>query len=184
MKRPSIDVLEGGPKGGFFERSKPQYESIPASGFTNVKSFGAKGDGKADDTAAIKNALSGTAGKSILYFPAGSYIVTDTITVSPTSAYYRTDRKSSLALNTTQIPADVKIVGEAWSQIVGSGSKFSDINNSHVMVQVGLSGQIGNVEISDILFTARGPTAGIILMEWNMMATGKGTSGMWGMNNP
>jgi glucan 1,3-beta-glucosidase len=81
MSRPPLEVLEGGPNGGFFERSKPQYETAPVSGFMDVKDFGAKGDGINDDTAAIKRALSSTAGSSILYFPAGSYIVTDTVTV-------------------------------------------------------------------------------------------------------
>jgi hypothetical protein len=72
------------------------------------------------------------------------------------------------------------MVGEVWSQIVGSGPKFSDIKSPYVMVWVGEPRQLGDVEISDMLFTAKGPTAGIVLMEWNMMETGKGASGMWG----
>lgn len=71
----------GGPNNGFFERSKPQYETVAASGFTSVKSAGARGDGATDDTAVINSVLASAAGNSIVYFPAGSYIVTDTIQV-------------------------------------------------------------------------------------------------------
>jgi hypothetical protein len=77
---PGLDSI--GPQSGMFEKNKPQYENVPSSGFTDVKSFGARGDGRTDDTKAINAALESIAKKSILYFPAGSYIVTDTIKVS------------------------------------------------------------------------------------------------------
>ena len=55
------------------------------------------------------------------------------------------------------------------------------MNNPHVMVQVGLSGgETGTVEIQDLLFTVQGPTAGAVLVEWNMKATSSGTAAMWG----
>lgn len=44
-------------------------------GFVNVKDYGAKGNGSADDTTAIKNAVSAAAGK-IVFFPEGTYKVT------------------------------------------------------------------------------------------------------------
>ncbi|KAI1085509.1 putative Exo-beta-1,3-glucanae [Whalleya microplaca] len=59
--------------------------------FRNVKDFGAKGDGKTDDTAAINKAISsgdrcapGTCASStttpaLVYFPNGTYLVTDSI---------------------------------------------------------------------------------------------------------
>ncbi len=53
----------------------------PDSGMANVKAeFGAKGDGVADDTAAIQQAISATVhhpntGARIIYFPAGTYLV-------------------------------------------------------------------------------------------------------------
>jgi glucan 1,3-beta-glucosidase len=59
------------------------------------------------------------------------------------------------------VPAGTKMVGEAWSEIMGSGSKFYDISNPHVMVSVGSSGSSGIMEISDMLFTG----------EWFMVPT-------------
>ena len=51
------------------------------------------------------------------------------------------------------------------------------------MIQVGKVSEIGQVEISDMLFTAKGPTAGIVLMEWNLKASAPGAAGMWGMSD-
>jgi len=65
-----------------------QSEPLPVdSGALNVRDFGAKGDGVHDDTAAIKEALvaaqvdqgKGFWPAKIVYFPAGTYRVTDTL---------------------------------------------------------------------------------------------------------
>lgn len=149
--------LLGGPNHGIFERSRPQYESTPVSGFTDVCNNGAKGDGTTDDTDAINTVLAKNAGKSIVYFPAGTYIVTDTIFV----------------------PVGSKIVGEAWSQIMATGPKFADMRNPKVMVQVGKPGDAGVIEITDMLFTVRGATAGAVLMEWNVKQRTPGSAAMW-----
>ena len=45
--------------------------------YISVKDFGAKGDGVTDDTAAIKLALS--SGSATIFFPAGYYIISDTL---------------------------------------------------------------------------------------------------------
>ena len=41
---------------------------------------------------------------------------------------------------------------------MGTGSAFSDINNPQVVVRVGAPGSSGIVEITDMLFTTRGPS--------------------------
>jgi len=51
---------------------------------------------------------------------------------------------------------------------MGTGSKFGDMNNPQVMVKVGNAGDTGTIEIVEMLFTVKGPTAGAILMEWNV----------------
>ena len=49
--------------------------------YINVKDYGAVGDGVTDDIIAINNALAIAEGK-ILYFPAGTYVISNTITAS------------------------------------------------------------------------------------------------------
>ena len=49
----------------------------------NVKSAGARGDGRTDDTEAIDFAISQTQEDDALYFPEGVYIVTDRIGIPP-----------------------------------------------------------------------------------------------------
>lgn len=63
----------------------------PTQVFRNVKDFGARGDGKTDDTAAIMNAINSTGQRcaencngstlknAIIYFPQGTYLVSKTI---------------------------------------------------------------------------------------------------------
>ncbi|KAF3902986.1 hypothetical protein ABW20_dc0106112 [Dactylellina cionopaga] len=140
--------------GSFFVRSKPQYESLSASSFLNVKSVGAQGNGQADDTVAINTALQ--SGKFV-FFPAGIYKVTNTIFV----------------------PVGARIVGESWSQIMGSGVNFADADNPKVMIKVGSSGDAGIIEIQDMIFTTSGPTAGAIVMEWNVKQSTQGSAAMW-----
>ena len=64
------------------ERSREEFVG-PFSSWKNVKAdFGAVGDGKADDTAAIQKALEALRFHkdfNVLYFPAGTYRITDTI---------------------------------------------------------------------------------------------------------
>ncbi|KAM3501681.1 hypothetical protein MY11210_009307 [Beauveria gryllotalpidicola] len=142
--------------GYYFERARPQYEDKPASAFMHTKDLGCHGDGLTDDTAAFQAALYASVGK-ILFVDAGTYILTSTIVIPPGS----------------------KIVGETWSQLAASGPYFSNANNPKVMLQVGQAGQIGNVEMQDLLFTTHGPTAGAILVQWNIKAESQGAAGLW-----
>jgi hypothetical protein len=52
----------------------------PSESWMNVRTLGVKGDGKTDDTDAIKKAVDA---HPVLYFPAGYYIVRDTIRLKP-----------------------------------------------------------------------------------------------------
>jgi hypothetical protein len=142
--------------GAYFERAKPQYEDRTVDDFVHVRDYGATGDGSTDDTAAFQSAIYGSLGK-ILFVDAGSYILTSTII----------------------IPDGAKIVGETWSQLVASGAYFQNASNPKVLIQVGLVGSVGNVEMQDLLFTTRGPTAGLILVEWNIQAASPGSAALW-----
>jgi hypothetical protein len=54
------------------------------NGTVNVKDFGAVGDGVSDDTAAIQTAIQNVSTKTIrvLFFPAGTYLVSEPLTIS------------------------------------------------------------------------------------------------------
>lgn len=142
----------------FYERSKPQYESIPVSQFVSVRDAGAMGDGVTDDSNVLNSVLAAAAisGK-IVFFDAGDYLVTKTIS----------------------IPAGVKIAGEAYPVILSSGSFFSDMSNPRPVVQVGLRGDTGSIEWSDMIISTQGAQAGAILIEYNLAAPTTAPAGIW-----
>ncbi|KAF7325959.1 hypothetical protein MKEN_00446800 [Mycena kentingensis (nom. inval.)] len=143
--------------GKIFGRGRPQYESYALSQIVSVKAEGAKGDGTSDDTAALQAVFDKYAGCKIIFFPAGTYIVTSTL----------------------DIPVGSRIVGEAWSTLAGKGAAFQDQNDPTVVFRVGKEGDSGVLEISDMIFTTVGPAGGAIVMEWNVAQSSQGSAGMW-----
>ncbi|KAK2616513.1 hypothetical protein QQS21_000556 [Conoideocrella luteorostrata] len=144
--------------GKIVTRSKPQYNDVPASKFVSVKSKGAKGDGKTDDTAAIQAIFDSIGSDQIVYFDHGAYVIT----------------------NTVKVPKNVKVVGEIWPLILAGGnSNFKDMSNPKPVFQVGQAGDVGNVEMSDLIFETQGPQPGAILMEFNVAGQSKGSAGLW-----
>ncbi|RAK97354.1 glycoside hydrolase family 55 protein, partial [Aspergillus ibericus CBS 121593] len=147
-------LLDG--DGDYFTKSRPQYESYSASEFIVATANGVSNDATGDQTDAINTLLSDNVGSPI-FFPAGIYMVKSTVFV----------------------PVGSIIVGEGWSQIMGTGEYFEDELNPQVMVRVGYEGDAGIIQISDMLFTVKGPTAGAVLMEWNVHESTQGSAGMW-----
>ncbi|KAF4948483.1 hypothetical protein FSARC_13720 [Fusarium sarcochroum] len=144
--------------GNVVTKSKPQYNNVPASNFVSVKSKGAKGDGKTDDTAAIQSVFDGIQEGQIVYFDHGAYVITDTV----------------------KVPKNIKIVGEIWPLIMAGGDKnFKDQANPKPVWQVGQSGDVGNVEIQDLMFETIGPQPGAILMEFNVAGETAGSAGLF-----
>ncbi|KAH7104876.1 glucan 1,3-beta-glucosidase [Auriculariales sp. MPI-PUGE-AT-0066] len=145
--------------GKFVQRERPFYEDVAAEDIISFRSEGAKGDGVTDDSDAIQAIFDKYAGCKVLFVDYGIYMVSRTI----------------------KIPVGTRLVGEAWSTIMGFGTNFQDINNPQVVFQVGKAGDVGVVEISDINFTTQGPAAGAIVMEWNVHEKegDKGGAGMW-----
>jgi glucan 1,3-beta-glucosidase len=141
----------------YYTRSKPQYNNLGVGSFKSVRSAGAKGNGVTDDTNALQNVInSATSAGDIVFFDAGTYLITKTLS----------------------IPPGAKLVGESYSVIMSSGSYFNDMNNPKPVVQVGTPGQTGQVEWSDMIVSTQGTQAGAILIEWNLATSGT-PSGMW-----
>ncbi|KAJ7310028.1 glycoside hydrolase family 55 protein [Mycena albidolilacea] len=137
--------------GAFFSKSRPQYPDYQDN------RLGAKGDGVTDDTVAINTFLQKYSGCAILLFEAGTYLVTDTIFVPPNTI----------------------IVGDMYSVIMATGPKFADQNNPRPVIRVGNPGDIGDVEISDMVITTTGGSAGAIGIEWNIKESTQGSAGLW-----
>ncbi|KAK3689192.1 pectin lyase fold/virulence factor [Podospora appendiculata] len=148
-----------GKNGKLFVRSRPQYEAPGTDSFLiATKDGGCKNDGTGDQTACINSFLLKAVGaKKIAYFPAGIYTVGGTVI----------------------IPTNSQVQGSSWSQIQGSGYYFGDMQHPQVVVQVGNKGDIGTMEIVEMLFSVKGSTAGAILMEWNTAAVTQGAAAMW-----
>ncbi|KDR79424.1 hypothetical protein GALMADRAFT_223633 [Galerina marginata CBS 339.88] len=145
--------------GRIVSKTHPQYAAYAVSQFVSVKDNGAKGDGVTDDTAALTSIFNKFAGCKIIFFDAGTYVVSNTVT----------------------IPAGTQMVGEAWTVLAGKGSAFQDQNNPKPVFQAGAAGSQGILEITDILFTTIGPTAGAIILEWNVKQPSgvQAGAGMW-----
>ena len=146
------------PRAKFFHRTRPSYADPGNSQIFDVKAYGAKGDGTTDDTAVLNRLLDVAANVSgIVYFPHGIYIITDTL----------------------DVPVGSRIIGQAWPQIMATGSRFEDMANPRAAVRVGAVGSVGVMEIQCMMFTVRGPTAGAVLVEWNVHEATQGSAGLW-----
>ncbi|MCJ1354548.1 MAG: hypothetical protein MMC33_004537 [Icmadophila ericetorum] len=141
----------------YYVRSKPQYNNLPLSSFQSTRSSGAAGNGVTDDTYALQMAINNAAAAgAVLFWDAGVYRVTSTLTMPPGS----------------------KWVGETYSVIMSSGSFFNNMNSPQPVVQIGQSGQAGQIEWSDMIVSTQGPQAGAILIQFNLAASGQ-PSGLW-----
>lgn len=142
--------------GQYFTQSKPLY--VGASPIV-ATAHGVSNGMTGDQTSAINSLLANNVG-SVIFFPAGIYLVQGTVFV----------------------PKGSMIIGSAFSQIMATGSYFQNASNPNVMVRVGNPGDVGTVQIQDFLFTVQGPTAGCILVEWNIAQSSQGSAAMWNSN--
>jgi hypothetical protein len=51
------------------------------------------------------------------------------------------------------------------------------------MLRVGNRGDVGTVELQDLILTTKGGTAGAVLMEWNVRAASPGAAALWGKHD-
>jgi len=143
--------------GKIYERSRPQYETLPVSRFVSAKGAGCAGDGVTDDTTCLQNLINSQANTgNVVFLDHGVYIITRTLL----------------------IPAGSKITGEIWATIMSSGGTWANMANPQPVIKVGNAGSSGAVELTDIIVQTQGPAPGAIGIEWNM-GGGQGQSGMW-----
>jgi len=149
-------LLQG--NGKYYERSKPQYENYNVKQFVSARSFGATGNGHTDDTAALQLAISAAKFQDkVLFVDQGDYLVSNTI----------------------YIPAGSKIVGESYSVILSHGPFFNNINLPQPVVRIGLPGESGSIEWSDMIVSTQGQQRGAVLFEYNLNSPSSSPSGLW-----
>lgn len=153
----SSSLLSGGK---FVAIPPPTYQQYDVTQFINVKQVAGLpvyGDGSRDDTANLNKIIAQYAGCKILFFPQGTYIVTDTLF----------------------FPTGSRVIGEALSAISATGSNFYNPSAPRTMVQVGNPGDVGVAQFSDMLFTVADVLQGCTLVEVNIAGRSPGDVGFW-----
>jgi glucan 1,3-beta-glucosidase len=138
----------------------PTYAEYDASQVVNVKDVAGHpvaGDGATDDTASLQAILNTAAGKKIVYFPHGIYLLSDTLLV----------------------PSGSRLFGEAFTQISATGSKFADARKPRPMFKIGNPRDVGVAQMSDFLFSLADILPGAVLVEVNMAGDKPGNVGFF-----
>ncbi|KAL4906769.1 hypothetical protein BDW74DRAFT_189930 [Aspergillus multicolor] len=145
----------------YFTKTAPTFQEYSKDQILNIKSVPGRpvyGDGATDDTQNINEILAENADCSVFYFPAGTYMVTDTIFV----------------------PSGRRIVGDPYASVIsGVGAKFQDAAAVRPMVKIGYPGDVGVVQVSDMLFTVGDILPGCKIVEVNIAGSKPGDVGFW-----
>ncbi|KAL4778682.1 pectate lyase superfamily protein-domain-containing protein [Aspergillus varians] len=147
--------------GKYFTKSAPTFQEYSAGQVLNIKSVEGRrvyGDGATDDTQNINEILAEHPDCSVIYFPAGTYMVTNTIFV----------------------PAGRRIVGDPYATVIsGVGAQFRDPAAVRPMVKFGYPGDVGVAQVSDMMFTVGDILPGCKIVEVNIAGTKPGDVGFW-----
>lgn len=131
----------------YFTMKPPTYQEFSINQVVNVKTITdlpVQGDGTTDDTDNINSILLQSIGK-VVYFPAGTYMVSDSLIIPPGS----------------------RVIGDAFATAISaaSSSKFLTTNAPTAMVKLGNPGDVGVGQIVDMLFTVSNVLPGCKLVE-------------------
>ena len=124
-------TASGTVQGGFFVGDGSQLTNVKSAGWASVKDFGAIGNGTADDTTAIQNAVNAPA--MAVWFPPGSYKITSTITLRAGTSLLGAGNASQI------VAATVNMTMFAF----GGPTAHIDVNGLYLTSSVATSGAIG-----------------------------------------
>jgi len=143
-------------------------QKSPTGVFNDVRHYGAKGDGSTDDTSAIEAAQSAVGG-GVVYFPAGTYIVTG-LDITSSGQWFVGDYGASLKMKDGENDDVVTISATGVSilnmKIDGNGDAQSGASNG-IFIGSGINTiEIGHCHITDcysncIKGTAAAQTGGV-----------------------
>lgn len=80
----------------------------------NVKDYGAVGDGSTNDTTAIQNAINASSPGDVVYYPAGTYLVSSTIKLLKSRTYQGAGREYSVVKMANSANLDAVMASETW----------------------------------------------------------------------
>jgi len=145
-----------GPDGTYFEMTRPNFVGEQQ---VDVTTLGLVGDGNTDNTKAFQVALTNYAGKAVLFFPHGIYLIQNTVVIPPGS----------------------RLLGQVWSVLAATGPSFQNANAPIPMLQVGNPGQTGVAQLVDFMISTKGPVPGAKLLVWNLHdpPNAPGSNGLW-----
>lgn len=128
---------------------RPGGTSSPAAPlpFFNVRDFGAKGDGSADDTAAIQAAINAATGGGSVYIPKGTHIVSSTLTINSSIALVGAHKRSSI----------IKLANGANCDIITVGTSVAEAEFRTFTID---GNKANNTSGRGIVFTAAGVYSG------------------------
>ncbi|PRP83184.1 exo-beta-1,3-glucanase [Planoprotostelium fungivorum] len=134
----------------------PTFVGLQAINVKNVTGYPVAGNGYTDDTINLQYIISNYI-NYVLYFPAGTYRVTQTLFFPPNS----------------------RIHGEGWSTLSAWGPLFNNASAPVPLALVGNPGDVGVAQFVDMQFTVGQPLPGCILMRVNMAGNNPGDVGLW-----
>lgn len=117
------------------------------AGVINVKNFGAKGDGKTDDTKAIQNAVDAAPEniQSVIYFPKGVYILRSyKVTENYLENYF------------IRMHSNITFKGVGKISVIRLGSHLFDKNDRNATAQLFLGIKVQNITFSSLMIDMNG----------------------------
>lgn len=165
--RYDIDAVSG--------RSRATYPGVVSA--MSVVSQGAKGDGVTDDTAAVRAAFNAAANGGVVYFPAGTYVLTGTITQTVTGAVtVRGDGPGVSVLNCASNGLAIAM----GSQMRATVADLSIVSTAAAVANTGLAitstDQTSSVHLANLV--VRGNTAQTTSWQTGISITGPGVPTM------
>lgn len=139
------------------------FSTISNSSIVNVKDYGAIGNGTADDTTSIQNAINALQPGGIVFFPTGTYKVSSTLTcttfhiqflgASKTDCVIKTNSATAniLEFNSWYCGAEALTFDSSVTRTAGYAVKFTDGNNRHYLKNCEIDNMVNGVLMSSHL---------------------------------
>lgn len=132
-----------------------------AVGFArNVKDYGAKGDGVADDTSAINSAISSAAGGTV-FFPVGTYLTSGIVGGSNGLRLIGAGRQSCVIINTGGAGNPLIAIPDGIRGYHVEGFFLKSTNGTSQGPAILIGTNFGEVEIKDVEIYAYGSQGGV-----------------------